>query len=105
MFYVIVNGEGKMCTYVYVNMFFVCVCVWQTTLTSKETSNLPGPPLKVDHEGTGNSQLHKGAPFLQAVGGPACRQFHTQKGWVKVTLSVACRGRQFSEMLVWSCSV
>lgn len=57
----------------------VTVCVWQTTLTSKKTSNLPDPPLKADHKSTGNGQFHERAPLLQTVSGPSCRTLHTDR--------------------------
>lgn len=51
-------------------------------LTCKETANLPDPPLKADHTGTGNGQLHVGVPGLQTVCGPACRWFQNKMpGW------------------------
>ena len=40
-------------------------------LTSEEASDLPDPPLKADHKGAGDSQLHEGPPVLQTGGGPA----------------------------------
>lgn len=66
---------------------FVC----QTKLTWKDTSNLPNPPLKADHQCTGDSQLHEGAPLLQTFSGPACRVSHKSVWWVGVWLNIACR--------------
>ena len=44
------------------------------TLTAQEAPDLVGPPLDAQHQHAGDGQAEEGAPVLQALPGPACRQ-------------------------------